>query len=1168
MPSFQSIVEMDLGGPLRPAVEWQGTEMIPKEVLMLLLPQYEGWEFLGAGGMGVVYKAWHRELHRWAAVKFLAPRQCRDSRALARFQNEASLLAQLRHPNIVPVHDFGSEGDVAWLVMDFVDGVPLVQWTEEKSRKPTEMAQMVAKIARAVGVAHASGITHRDLKPGNILVIGEEPVLLDFGLAQNMAWQQDIRLTQKGELAGTVAYLAPEQVQPSLGEPAPATDVHACGVMLYEMLARKLPRSGLASEIIARLHEDDQPPRLRAAVPSVRKELDAICWRAMQKSPEDRYANGISLAEDLERFCDGRPVRAKNPDLLDLAYLYVRRNPWAMVAGGVAVMALVMFAWSASRLHWSQEKAALLSQINRHLSESDWTPERLMAAEELLKKMRGLDGVLEKYLEEDVQKRTHSTVVSQLEAPRLSEEQSAQVGKLLQSLVAKKHPESAALLKRWHAREAAWQTVASLSSPISQEAGEVIFRPGTWEARKGGLCAVPTVAEQTWNSLISVVELNGSVELEVEFGAVWQEAKALGVVLKIPLLKDIRFQVFQWDRFAQHQPDYENPEKAPVIAILADKTALVYAKLPRDVRKSGQLVLRCRYENGDLTLSANGMEPLHYTRIFELARPLADTYFSVLLPVESSLVRLELRQREASSPASPLTKADDLVSIGKAQEAMAIYEKYLNRADVKTECLYKYAACLEALQKTGEATQRWEQVARSDDEPWCSLAMFQLWRSHLAQGEMERADAWFDLLMASNPPEIVRTGIPTGDRLMLNQHYLPVTRSMNCLKVQPDDLSELDRAVRVQQFLGADDRQLAARTAMAFHFAGQNERARQLYRQAVTRVRPSPSLPGDEAHMTLLCLDQWAALGGADGDAVLQATVTSWQHALKGSALPARAIPCLEDLRHELRQEPGFKRVHREAIQDLTEDPKVMLRHRVEAWLIAGLGEKSEAAKRQAWKKAVEVLAGREGQPDHTQQRLHSEFVARSLDQSWTAQQATEWMTTLFGKARPLVSQEKWVGPLVQALVGHSLAKTLNQTLQDERGQRFAHDYILRTRPARDLAYEGMELVWVTLFSDGTGWPTDHPQVQESAAQIVRAFCAREITEIALMQFFSLWNGVKNQATWEIMSEKWSPELRDPVAALLHRRYGVLGQADVAAEFLPGAGAKEKPAPETTRVSP
>lgn len=1157
---------MELGRFPQTNLNWQRPSLIPEAVMTQLLPHYDQWEFLGAGGMGVIYKAWHRELQRWAAIKFLSPQQNCDPVALARFQNEATLLARLRHPNIVPVHDFGHGGELAWLVMDFIDGVPLQKWAQEKPRKPAEIAGMVAKIARAVGVAHASGITHRDLKPGNILVVqGDEPILLDFGLAQHVAWQQDIRLTQQGELAGTVAYLAPEQVEPSLGELSPATDVHACGVILFELLSGRLPREGTASQIIARLHQDNLPPRLRSLVKSVRRELDAICWRAMQRSPVERYANGLSLAEDLERFLDGRPVRAKNPDFLEIAYWHVRRYPWLTGTAAVALVALWFAGWSVNRMQWSKGKAALLSQINRELTETDWTPECLTETIRLLDQMHQVDTVLERHLIADTIKRTHHAVNLMLDAPRLSSEENEQVQKLIQYLEEQKHPEASALLARWRSRESTWSTMTSLTKPITQEAAVQIFRPTGWVLKDEALSAVPPKEDQTWSSIFGKLKLQGAVTVEAEFSATWQKAKACGISLIPSGQRDLRFYVLKADRFALYKPNFSNPENGPVMVIMSEATPLVYEILPPSVRLSENLSIRCQYENGELSMAVNGLEPLRYSSVFESSRPLPDCRFSLLLPVEAQLTRLDLRQRTDLAAASTLAKADNLVSSGKAEEALVIYEKYLNRGDIKTECLYKYAACLDTLQKSSEASDAWEDVARGAEQPWKSLAMFQLWRSYLSQGKMETANAWFDLLTASNPPEIVRTGIPTADRLLLNQHYLPITRSLNCLKARPEEMDDQDRAVRVQQFLGADERQVAMRTAMVFHFAGQDQRARQILSEAVTALRPSWTLSASKVNMALLCLDQWAALGNADSDPVLQATLNSWRHALKGNHMPALAGPKLEDIRHELRQKLPLKKNQRETLTEMITDPRILLRHRLEAWLIKGLSETNEKLRQRDWKRAVEAVDAGDGIADSTQQKLHSEFVARSLDQSWTAAQATEWIAALLGKSRPLVSQEDWLGPVIQSLTGDFFAMALNKSLQGQRGQAFAKNYILRTATARELAHEGMKLFMMSIFSEGTTLPMEDGFIAESGEKIVEAFCAGDFTEVDLMQFFKLWSGEKNRANWEFWEENLDLTLHDQIAKLLNKRYLNLGYAEAAAEFLTSVK-HEKPAPKSARV--
>ncbi|SKB01233.1 Serine/threonine protein kinase [Prosthecobacter debontii] len=1166
VPSFQAIIENSLNEENLPTASWYGPEMLPRAVVMQHLPHYERWEFLGAGGMGIVYKAWHRELMRWAAIKFLIPRQASSPRALARFQNEAAVLARLHHANIVPVHDFGSEGDVAWLVMEYVDGIPLALWAKQAVRKPIETAQMLAKIARAVGVAHAAGIVHRDLKPGNILVVDNEPVLLDFGLAQHAAWQHDTRLTEAGELAGTVAYLAPEQVDPTLGEPSPATDVHACGVMLFELLAGRLPRSGLASQIITRLHEDKQPPRLGSAVKSVRKELDAICWRSMQRIPEDRYANGTSLAEDLERFLDGRPVRARNPDWLETAYLTVRRYPWLIAAASVALFAMVIAVWSIRRMEWSKERASLLSEIHHQLASPDWTSERLALTEKNLSKMKTLDTVFGRYLTESLINRTHAEVVRLMDEPRLSEQERDQVGEFIAVLKSKKYPEAEALAQDWAARDLAWETIGSFNAISGQGMAPNVLRRGGWKMLSDGIHAVPKSSGQTWSSLLGVQKVEGAIEIEVEFGPHWQQSKACGINLLIPALKDVRFFVYQAERFANLLPTFENPQKEMVMAISVEDAPVTYMLLPPEVQKSSHLVMRGRYENGDMQMSLNGGDLLHFTSVFDLARPLTNTSFSIVLPSETSLHRVELRRRNMTVPASPFAKADDLVSAGHPEEAIKIYEKYLNRASVQTECRFKYAACLDSLGRPVDAIQVWQQVAEESQEPWKSFAMYELWRCQLSQGDMESANAWFDLLMATRLPQIVAMGIPTAERLLLNQHYLPFTRSLNCLRLLPNQIEDIDRAVRVQKFLGADDREIAVRVAMAFHFAERDNQARQYFSRAISAIRPSTVLPQAEAELTLSCLDQWASVGASDGDEIFQVSLKAWLEAVRGRPVPYRAIPQLEDLRRRLRRGVVLKPPHLELLNGLISAPDVLARHRIEACLMAGEIEKDPVRQQAVWKQAAELLQLKEVVQDYSQQKLHVEFVARSLARGWTPNQTIEWMAAVLGKTRPLVQKERWAGPLIGSLSGEEFARAFNRVLHTERGRQFAHDYILRSRLARDLAKEAFQMVLVAIFSEGTGERIEDPLVTKNAELLVRAFCNHQLSEVSLMQFHILWSGIKTPATWDVLIENLDPGFKESLAALLAKRYQKLGKSEESAEFT-RLSEKEKPAPKTTQVS-
>lgn len=1117
IPSFHDIVERELGvtgeevRPLHPP-------LAGPETLATLLPHYQDWQLLGAGGMGIVYKAWHKELRRWAAIKFLSPSYGSDPRALARFQNEATLLAQLQHLNIVSIHDFGADGDLAWLVMDFVDGVPLSQWCQQVERSEKDIARLMAKVVRAAGAAHAAGIIHRDLKPANILVIGDEPVILDFGLAHGGEWKHDFRLTQAGEFAGTVSYLAPEQVDAALGETSPATDVHACGVILFELLSGRLPREGPAVQVINRLAKEERPPRLLSAAPQVNVKLDAVCWCAMQRKPEDRYANGLSMAQDLERFLAGRTVQARTPDLLDRLYAFARRYPWVLGATFLAVVALAIAAWSAVRLRWSEERSRLLARINREMSAPDWDEARLNSLLGMLKEMHRLDTVLERQIREDLVKRVRTEAGDLLEEPRLGQKQTQSLNSFFGFLTGLNDSASRKLMARWVERENSWRPILSLQTPMEQAELEAVFKPGAWRLDKGRLQSAP-VQRESWSTLYSRRLLQGAAILEAEYGHGWQQAKALGMTLIVPQVQNLRFYVFQADRFDRHLPGFHNPDRLPVAAILSEMTPLAFATLPSEAAESPELHLACRYESGELTFTVNRALSLHHARLFDLVRPLSGAHFSVLLPAECSIHRLNVNERGQLEAAPPFSKADEFMNAGRVQEALTIYESYLHRDDLHHECRYKYAACLEVLGRRRDAQQSWEKVAGSRSHPWSKLAMFQLWRTCLADGDTEKANAWFDLLAARGFDKHLLQIIPTADRILLNQYYLPYTRSLNCLKASPEQLANLDRAVQVQVLLGANAGQQALRNAMAFHFAGHDQRARQMYAHPVLAVRPSPALPEETLLQTLLCMDQWASLGRADSDALLQPAITAWLHHLNGSSHPARAIPFLEDLRHELRLGMAFNGDHKQTLEELIADPRLMLRHQVEAWLLKGVAAADPEARQQAWQQAVARLDAPPEKDDQTQQRLHAEFVARSLVGGWTPASAADWLTSLVGKSTPVVSGISWSSPFIQALVSAGLDQKLNHALQSPRGQAFARAYILRTQSARELAREAMCLILTAMLPSTDARPDTEKFTEQLARQMMEAYCSGSLEEISLMQLLKAAAEGRPPPNWSVARE-------------------------------------------------
>jgi serine/threonine-protein kinase len=306
--------------------------------------RYEIRERAGEGATSVVYRAWDRELGRAVALKLIREASGFSEVARERFRREVHAAASLSHPNVVTVHDAGSEAGRLYLVMELVDGSPLSERMEKGSAP--ELLRVLARAARGVAAAHEKGIVHRDLKPANILVAASgEPKVGDFGLAHLADSGAD--LTRTGATLGTPQYMAPEQVQGRSKEVTPRTDVYALGAILYEILTGRPPHEEAdLVELYRRItSEDPVPPRVRR--PTVSADLQTICLKALEKDPARRYANAKEFADDLDRQFTGEPILARPSGVLERAWrnLARRRVAVAIVALLCAVLASAA-AWT------------------------------------------------------------------------------------------------------------------------------------------------------------------------------------------------------------------------------------------------------------------------------------------------------------------------------------------------------------------------------------------------------------------------------------------------------------------------------------------------------------------------------------------------------------------------------------------------------------------------------------------------------------------------------------------------------------------------------------------------------------------------------------------------------------------------------------------------------
>ena len=295
---------------------------------VLLNDRYEMQQRIGRGGMADVYLARDILLDRLVAIKVLFPEFATDPAFVERFRREAQSAANLNHPNIVGVYDWGRSNNTYFMAMEYVPGRTLADALRDIGQiSAMKAAEVGIEVAAALAFAHRNNVVHRDIKPGNILIGSSGQLkVADFGIARALGSAADNSLTQVGSVMGTAAYFSPEQAQG--GQPDPRSDLYSLGIVLYEMVGGKPPFTGENPVAIAYKQVHDQPQPLNQLAPDVPRAFEAIVARLLAKDPALRYPSAEAARDDLRRFRDGIPVQA-------LAAI-INRKPGDPTPSGVA----------------------------------------------------------------------------------------------------------------------------------------------------------------------------------------------------------------------------------------------------------------------------------------------------------------------------------------------------------------------------------------------------------------------------------------------------------------------------------------------------------------------------------------------------------------------------------------------------------------------------------------------------------------------------------------------------------------------------------------------------------------------------------------------------------------------------------------------------------------
>jgi len=1064
---------------------------------------YEVRRLIARGGMGRVYEGWHRPLGIPVALKIIDPHLTGEDHIRARFEKEAMTLARLQepvpHPNIVRVLDFKLLDSVGCIVMAYIKGMDLRAWCVDHDLGDNARVGLIEQVARAAGYFHSFGLVHRDLKPANVLVRDGcgEPVIVDFGIVRG---REDVTLTRTQQALGTAAYMAPEilgvkgverstrctttdtDAEPRApGDISPTADVYSLGVMLYELLCGELPYGSTLAEVLPKHQKESPPGILNSGARRIPRDLERVCLKAIAHRPFERYANGTALAEDLARFLRGESVLARPISKIRHAARRARQRPILCMAAGAGIVLALL---AISRLVWDIEQvrlARLREQIGVNMPVAALSSAHLQKTDRLINELQGYDSEQATRFHQTLAQGATREILQRLKQPRISETDRAEIEATLAWI--KKHDaaEAARLRLVVDERQSRWDTLLEIRPPF-HNLGK--YLKADQSRVEGEMLIIGGESSQK-----PLIEFTRPPPLEVSatFQIPDEGTQSLGFkVLLFDEWHTVQYYQPPPTPFIRHLAQFQSivePPKA-VLAISRQDRILAVTPVNAHLAPGKEFRMKLHIENRKISLEVSDGNRVDYLQRYQPVMPV-----SVALIGEPQIQLHDLRWSGPNElpKASSLEKGDNYAGSERWWPAETYFLQMIGDPEYGAEALFKAGDCQRRQGRAGDALVTWQKVMQGPDSPWRAEACLQLWYLHANAGRLNKARIYLDQLPGPEemPADYLAQLNEPGRKL--DDIYRSVGRGIHLLRPTPD----VEDAVRVHRMLRYTPSELAARFALARHFNGTDEAARDLLIRGLAPKKMATVTP-EEVRTLNTNFELWSLMTRAETDDGLAKLQADWL----SLAPPDHSIVLtirLDQARQLARagQKAGAVKIAQEVLQ--AEHSTIMAFTGAALLLSALDADTDRIAVKQALQKINQV-------PRQVHElTLTHRLLLHSIAQNWTSQSAVEILSQLLSFGESGENRETLRGRISRFLIqDESMVRALNQLLVDGNGRRLINAFALRHQPVRQSMHElfYMLLRRHVIFSAFGTQPTA-PEMATAAAVTrlwLDSFSARTIT--------------------------------------------------------------------------